>query len=67
MKLLTVIVNYCTAKHVLEALESLVPQLVALGDAAVWIVDNKSPDDSLSVLEQAIKGRAYGRAPDRGA
>ncbi len=62
MKLLTIIVNYCTAPHVLNALESLVPQLEAVGDSAVWIVDNKSPDDSLAVLKRALDQRAYGKS-----
>jgi N-acetylglucosaminyl-diphospho-decaprenol L-rhamnosyltransferase len=60
MKLLTVIVNYCTAQHVLNALERLVPQLEAVGDSAVWVVDNKSPDDSLVILSQALATRGYG-------
>ncbi len=60
MKLLTIIVNYCTAPHVLHALESLVPQLEEVGDAEVWIVDNKSPDDSLDILARALKERRYG-------
>jgi len=60
MKLLTIIVNYCTAPHVLEGLEKLVPQLEALGDSAVWVVDNKSPDDSVSVLRAAFRARGYG-------
>jgi GT2 family glycosyltransferase len=60
MKLLTVIVNYRTAPHVLEGLSELVPQLASLGDAEVWIVDNKSPDDSVSVLKREIAARGYG-------
>lgn len=60
MKLLTIIVNYCTAPHVLEGLEKLVPQLEALGDSAVWVIDNKSPDDSVKVLREGFAARGYG-------
>ncbi len=60
MKMLTVIVNYCTAPHVLNALTALVPQLRELGDSAVWVVDNNSPDHSASVLRAAFVDRGYG-------
>jgi GT2 family glycosyltransferase len=53
MKLLTVVVNYRTARYVVESLAALGPQLVA-ADAEVWIVDNLSPDDSLEVLRRGI-------------
>jgi hypothetical protein len=60
LKLLTIIVNYRTAPYVLESLEALLPQLDALGNAHTWVVDNKSPDDSLEVLERGIRERGFG-------
>ncbi len=60
MKVLTVIVNYRTAKHVLTALDALVPQLRARGgDAKAVVVDNLSPDDSVKVLREGLKARGY--------
>jgi len=59
MKVLTVIVNYRTGPHVLNALSSVVPQLRALGQSGVAVVDNQSPDDSLKVLREGIRARGY--------
>lgn len=60
LKLLTIIVNYRTAPYVLESLTALVPQLEALGRAEAWIVDNKSPDDSVEVLRHGLRDKGYG-------
>jgi GT2 family glycosyltransferase len=60
LKLLTIIVNYRTAPYVLDSLKALVPQLEALGQAEAWIVDNKSPDDSLQLLEAGLREAGYG-------
>ena len=60
MKLVVVTVNYGAARHVLHALEALVPQLEALGEAEAWVVDNRSPDDSVAVLRAAIAERGWG-------
>jgi N-acetylglucosaminyl-diphospho-decaprenol L-rhamnosyltransferase len=54
MKLLVVTVNYTSAKYVLQCLKRLVPQLKAVGDAELWIVDNNSPDDSVDTLHNSI-------------
>ncbi len=60
MKLIVVTVNYGVADLVLRSLESLVPQLRALGSAAVWIVDNHSPDASVATLRRGIEARGFG-------
>ncbi len=57
IKLLVVTVNYRAADQIVERLGNVTQQLRALGDAALWIVDNKSPDDSLRVLTEAIAAR----------
>lgn len=57
MKLVVVTVNYGAAPHVLHGLEKLVPQLREIGDAEAWVVDNRSPDDSLTVLREGIVAR----------
>jgi N-acetylglucosaminyl-diphospho-decaprenol L-rhamnosyltransferase len=44
---------------VLRGLERTVPQLRALGDGVVYVVDNCSPDDSLSVLREGIAARGF--------
>jgi N-acetylglucosaminyl-diphospho-decaprenol L-rhamnosyltransferase len=59
MKLLVVTVNYGSAQLVLDALDAVVAELRAIGDAQTWIVDNKSPDDSVAVLKKEIKKRKY--------
>lgn len=60
MKLVVVTVNYGAAQHVLKSLEQLVPQLRQLGDAEAWVVDNRSPDDSVAVLREGIAARGLG-------
>ena len=60
MNLIVVIVNYGTPIHVLKNLEKLVPELRYLGpNAKCWIVDNCSPDDSLSIISNAIEQEEY--------
>tara|TARA_R110002096_G_C14661942_1_gene728485 strand:- start:13192 stop:14142 length:951 start_codon:yes stop_codon:yes gene_type:complete len=60
MNLIVVIVNYGTPIHVLKNLNALVPELRKLGpDAKCWIVDNCSPDDSLSIISNAIEQENY--------
>lgn len=60
MKLLVITVNYTSAEHVLRCLDKLIPQLEAIGDAMMWIVDNNSPDDSIRVLREGIAAREMG-------
>jgi GT2 family glycosyltransferase len=55
VKLAAVIVNYKTAKLVTQCLTSLMEELVAI-NARVIVVDNCSPDDSVSVLRDWIAG-----------
>ncbi len=57
LKLLIVTVNYGSAEHVLSSLEKLVPQIEAIGDTEMWIVDNNSPDDSVRALRNGIVAR----------
>jgi GT2 family glycosyltransferase len=49
MKLAVIIVNYKTARLVMQCLESLLPELAGM-DAQVIIVDNRSQDDSVVML-----------------
>lgn len=51
---LVVIVNYRTARLVVECLRSLAPEIAAHGGARVVVVDNDSGDDSVAVLREAI-------------
>ena len=57
MKLLVVTVNYAAAEHVLRCVDGIVPQIEAVGEAEMWIVDNNSPDDSVRVLREGIAAR----------
>jgi N-acetylglucosaminyl-diphospho-decaprenol L-rhamnosyltransferase len=59
LKLVTVIVNYCSAEYTLRAVDSVLPQLEELGDASVWVVENCSPDHSLRTLRAAAAGRGW--------
>lgn len=54
MKLLIVIVNYCTPKLAIECLRSIESQVRALGSCKVSLVDGHSPDDSVKLLDQAL-------------
>jgi len=55
-KLAVVIINYNTAKLVIDCLESLLPELPGI-DAKVIVVDNASADDSLLLLRDWINAR----------
>ena len=57
MKLLVITVNYASAEHVLRCVDGIVPQIQAVGEAEMWIVDNNSPDDSVRVLREGIAAR----------
>lgn len=61
MALVIVIVNYRTADLVIDCLESLVPEVEALGAARVVITDNASGDGSVERIEHAIASRGWGR------
>ena len=54
MDLAVVIINYRTPKLVIDSLQSLQPQIDS-SRHKVMLVDNDSGDDSLPILEQAIK------------
>lgn len=55
MRLLIVIVNYRTARLVIDCLHSLAEQVAAVGSCRVVVTDNASGDDSVSVLQSAIE------------
>ncbi len=70
MKALVIIVNYGTPGHVLTGLETLVPLLRKINNTAhkssisrnkteCWIVDNCSPDQSVTIIENAINTNSY--------
>ena len=60
MNLVVVIVNYATPSHVLKGLAALVPELKKLSETAeCWIIDNCSPDNSLSIISKAIEKNKY--------
>ena len=54
-----VIVNYRTAKLVVECLASLMGELPALGTGRVIVVDNASGDRSVEVLQAAVDGKKW--------
>ena len=56
---LIVIVNYRTAKLVLECLRSLQPELAAHPDCAVTIVDNDSGDGSADFLRTSVAAEGW--------
>ena len=58
MRLAVVTVNYCCADEVLRGLAGTAAQITAAG-GEWWIVDNKSPDDSIARLRPAIAGLAH--------
>lgn len=60
MKLLVVILNYRTPMLVIDCLRSLGPQLQALGDCRVSLLDGNSPDDSVLQLRSAIDENGWG-------
>lgn len=55
MKLAIVIVNYCTPRLTLDAVESVMPQLRA--DDRVYVVDADSRDDSVEKLTSALANK----------
>jgi N-acetylglucosaminyl-diphospho-decaprenol L-rhamnosyltransferase len=59
-ELLIVIVNYRTAAHVAECLHSLAPEVTALGNTRVIVVDGHSQDGSVEHLARVIGERGYG-------
>lgn len=54
MKLLIVIVNYCTPKLAIDCLRSIESQVHEIGSCKVSLVDGHSPDDSVKILDHAI-------------
>ena len=58
-RLVVLTVNYCCADAILEGMDETVRQIRAQGDAAFWIVDNMSPDDSLATLRDAVAARGF--------
>jgi N-acetylglucosaminyl-diphospho-decaprenol L-rhamnosyltransferase len=54
-----VIVNYRTARLVVDCLRSLEPQVQAAPGTTVVVVDNASGDDSVPVLEAALAGEGW--------
>ena len=62
MKLLVITVNYCCAEEILDGLDETLQQILALGEGEFWIVDNKSPDNSVEVLQREILGKPYAKS-----
>lgn len=56
VELCVVLVNYCTPQMVIDCLETLVPQVAAMG-GRVALVDNASPDDSVERLSAWLRER----------
>lgn len=54
-----VVVNYRTAKLVVECLASLMGELPALGTGRVIVVDNASGDRSVEVLQAAVDSKQW--------
>jgi N-acetylglucosaminyl-diphospho-decaprenol L-rhamnosyltransferase len=60
VKVIVVTVNYGAARHVLNMLDALMPQIASIeGGAEAWVVDNQSPDDSVQVLRVELAKRNY--------
>jgi N-acetylglucosaminyl-diphospho-decaprenol L-rhamnosyltransferase len=53
MRLAVVTVNYCCAEDVIRRLETTAP-MIARCQGEWWIVDNKSPDNSTQLINNAI-------------
>ena len=53
MRLAVVTVNYCCAKELLRGSRETAAQIAECG-GEWWIVDNKSPDDSIAILEKGL-------------
>ncbi|WP_347987152.1 glycosyltransferase family 2 protein [Methylomonas sp. AM2-LC] len=57
--LLVVIVNYCTSQLTINCLKSLQNQIMTFSGAHVVVVDNQSPDSSVSDLRTAIEEQQW--------
>lgn len=55
-----VIVNFRTGSHVVACLRSLAPEVAAVGAVQVVVVDNRSGDDSVPVISEAIAREGWG-------
>ena len=55
IKLVVVIVNYCCAGEILSRLPETSKRVANLDSAEIWIVDNKSPDDSITHLHAGVE------------
>jgi GT2 family glycosyltransferase len=60
VKVLTIIVNHRRPELVIKGLDSLSPELAALGGGSRVIVTDASGDDSADQIEAAIEQRGYG-------
>lgn len=60
VRLLVVIVNYRTPDLTIEALRSLVPEIQAMPDTHVVVTDNRSGDNSVAHIAEAIATEAWG-------
>lgn len=59
MKLLVVILNYRTPRLAIDCLRSIEPQLRAIGDCHVSLLDGHSPDDSVAQIQGAIDANGW--------
>ncbi len=59
MKLLVVILNYRTPALVLDCLRSIEPQIAAIGDCRVSLVDGNSPDHSVAQIQAGIEANGW--------
>ena len=60
MRLLIVIVNYCTGELVADCLAALAPQVAAIPGSKVVIADNASGDASVATIDAAIRTNGWG-------
>jgi len=58
MRLVVVTVNYCCAAEIVKRLPRTAAQIADAG-GEWWIVDNKSPDDSVRTINNAIKNFSH--------
>ncbi|QNN24888.1 glycosyltransferase family 2 protein [Planctomycetales bacterium ZRK34] len=59
MKVRVIIVNYRIADMVIECLKSLAPEVAAMGNVHVDLVDNASGDDSVAKFQQAAQAHGW--------
>jgi GT2 family glycosyltransferase len=59
VKLLVIIVNYRTADLTVNAIAALLPELAAVPDSGVVLIDNDSRDGSAAALTAAISDRGW--------